>query len=1568
MAETRVVITAQADQAIQEYERFRQSSTGSLRQAAAASEQMLGQTGTSAAQTAAALRQLPMQISDIVVSLQGGQQPLTVFLQQGSQIAGSFGGAGAALRATAGYVVGLINPFTALAAAVAVAGIAYHEGSKEVDAYNKAIILSGNVAGVTAGQLADMARTVSESVGTQSAAAEVVAALAGSGQVASENLAAFSKTAQLAQRSGAKAAQDMVKDFVALGEKPVEASLKLNEQYHYLTAAVYVQIKALEDQGRKEDAAALAQQSYSDAFDKRSKGIESNLGYIQKAWNATAEAAKSAWDRFLDIGRPDTASEIEKKTQQRIDFLKSQLPLAEEMDHRPGSRGNAVKALNEQIELSQQQLDIQQRSRKEKEWNAKVTADSQKLDEAGIRWAQEGEKYLSKELQLQKELARTKQLGLDAGLSDKEIDSRLKLVKAKFSDLNNASLAALEGKRSVDREVLAGQLADLESSHRQQLVSDTEFIAKKRDLQLADLNGEEAVIKKQIEIASGKADLSERNKYIAALNVLEQRRKNIVKAAANETADVAAASAKVIRDQTNAWKNATIAEQQQLADEVSLFGKSAEARAISVAQIKVDADMRDLLAKKTSEGHVFTEKDLANLKAEAIARKANIATIMGEQQARSGAEQLRQENIKFAIDAIADDKQRAAAQLAVDAQLWRDRIALAADGSDAQKRLQEQYDQWYSNRELATVIDPWKTIIGNLGGNFKESFRDGLSSGQSMWKSFSKSAGNTFKTSVAEALYETFAKKYVISAVASLAGIISGPSAAAALAGQQGLSVLGAAGSASSIYSAVGGAGLIGSAGSGIAYVGNAIGSSTLSAFGAGFAGSGPAAMGTVAEGFAQAGMAAEASAASLGAAFSAAIPWIAAAGAAALVWKNFFEDGPEQNTRLTFASNNTAGNISINERGNEGKSDAYIAGSGKSAFGTFGVSSTFWAPAESEVVQSFIKTVGQTDDALAAFLTTTEKANVTAYLTGKTSTANTGAEGNIGNSQAELAKVFADRIKFILDGIEPGLSALESGFSGTSQELATETAALLAYRSALKDSGEAVFGVKVTLQEIAALKAPTEATSVALNRIANEFSATNTVAQLLGRDTATAFGAVGLASEAARAQVILLSGGLSNFTTQTNSFAQNYFTEAERLIPTAKAVDEAMKNLGLSSITTTQQFKEFIVGHRDADGVLRGGLDLSTESGAKMFAALMDIQDAFKKVHDSADGATGALNAYADQKSAITTAYENESQAIQSTIDKMQSFGNSMRDFNKSLLLGDLSTLSPAEKYKQAKQQYLSTLAAAEGGDATAQGALQGAATAFLQASRSANASSAQYQADFALVQKSTTTMAKWADTQVSAEQASLAALKAQVAGIIDVKAAVLTVNDTIAALAAAMGASGSGVLANSQTAAIEQLYQSLLGRHSDASGLAFYQGALGRGATIAQISDSITSSAEYLARINPAPSTTARVRQGGVSTDSLTQLSNLDYSGMGTANMGALATEIKNLRAANEAMATQMKAMADELAASRRDSRDQTSAIIGGNMDASNRAAQTISNAVIDAAEKAARQINFLSEPRIK
>lgn len=161
----------------------------------------LDKMGVSAAQTAAALRGVPAQFTDIITSLQGGQAPLTVFLQQGGQLKDMFGGAGNAAKALGGYVLGLVNPFTVVAGAAVALAIAYKQGSAEADAYNRSIALTGNAAGTTATQLQQMAARISSSVGTQGAAAEALAQLVGSGRVAAENLEQFGETAVRLERT-----------------------------------------------------------------------------------------------------------------------------------------------------------------------------------------------------------------------------------------------------------------------------------------------------------------------------------------------------------------------------------------------------------------------------------------------------------------------------------------------------------------------------------------------------------------------------------------------------------------------------------------------------------------------------------------------------------------------------------------------------------------------------------------------------------------------------------------------------------------------------------------------------------------------------------------------------------------------------------------------------------------------------------------------------------------------------------------------------------------------------------------------------------------------------------------------------------------------------------------------------------------------------------------------------------------------------------------------------------------------------------------------------------------------
>lgn len=286
----------------------------SLRQTEKEATARLNNMGVSAKQTAAAMRNVPAQFTDIVTQLQGGANPMTILMQQGGQLKDMFGGVGEASKALGSYVIGLVNPFTVAAAAGAVLGLAYYQGSKEADAFRAALLQTGNAAGTTTGQLSAMAREMSAQWGvTKGKAAEALTALAATGEVSRDNLGKFAQSAIDIQKAFDQPLATTAQQFADLGREPVKASLKLSESMHYLTTATLEQLMAAERLGDKERAADIAQQAYADAQNKRSAEVKKNLGYLEAAWGSLGSAAKKTWDFMLNVGREeDLDQQIER--------------------------------------------------------------------------------------------------------------------------------------------------------------------------------------------------------------------------------------------------------------------------------------------------------------------------------------------------------------------------------------------------------------------------------------------------------------------------------------------------------------------------------------------------------------------------------------------------------------------------------------------------------------------------------------------------------------------------------------------------------------------------------------------------------------------------------------------------------------------------------------------------------------------------------------------------------------------------------------------------------------------------------------------------------------------------------------------------------------------------------------------------------------------------------------------------------------------------------------------------------------------------------------------------------
>lgn len=339
------------------------------------------QAGVSAAQTAAALRGVPAQFTDIVTSLQGGQAPLTVLLQQGGQLKDMFGGIGPAARALGGYVTGLINPFTLAAGAAGVLALAYNKGSEEADAYRQAIVLSGNAAGTSADQLATLAQQVSATVGTTGAAASVLAQLAGSGKVASASFGAVAEAALKMEEATGRAAEQTVAEFVEIGKDPVAAAKKLNDQYNFLTAATYSQIRALEKQGDTVGAAKLLTEAYSKVVHDRTKEILNNLGTVESAWNGIKKAASDAIDATLGVGRTRAIDEQIANYQTILDNRKDSF-LAKMFPDTLGPNSQSTKFIQEQIDaLKKRRAEIEANAKADATFAAKQAEGIKKIDE-----------------------------------------------------------------------------------------------------------------------------------------------------------------------------------------------------------------------------------------------------------------------------------------------------------------------------------------------------------------------------------------------------------------------------------------------------------------------------------------------------------------------------------------------------------------------------------------------------------------------------------------------------------------------------------------------------------------------------------------------------------------------------------------------------------------------------------------------------------------------------------------------------------------------------------------------------------------------------------------------------------------------------------------------------------------------------------------------------------------------------------------------------------------------------------------------------------------------------------
>ena len=481
----------------------------------------LGKTGMTAKATAAALRGVPAQFTDIAVSLQAGQAPLTVLLQQGGQLKDMFGGIGPAAKALGGYVAGLVNPFTIAGAAIAAFALAAYKGYEQAEQYRKALVITGDAAGRTADDLIALSNSLAKGRNFTEAT-QAVLALAGSGRLVGDAFTEVARASTELSVATGKNAGEIADQLSRTKGSVTDLAAEYSDKYGVITQAVYEQIRSLEQQGNRMEAIKVLAGAVADEMGARNREMVESTRGLAKAWDDVKTSVSSAWNE-LKTGL-SASPELFK-----LQHLQSQLESAREIGDKA-----LITGLEKQVELAQKAVDAQVQ---------RTEAASHELQErrttisADEKWFSITNKNMSEQKKLALDIAEARKVGLEAGKSQAEIDKEVAAIQARFDKSQPKPKAVTEdaGQRMLDearqryaviqqQNALIGSQADGTKSlgteakkllELEQQIADlkdkkTLTAAQKQILAMADLNlaqqKQNASLEKQTELLATAAE------------------------------------------------------------------------------------------------------------------------------------------------------------------------------------------------------------------------------------------------------------------------------------------------------------------------------------------------------------------------------------------------------------------------------------------------------------------------------------------------------------------------------------------------------------------------------------------------------------------------------------------------------------------------------------------------------------------------------------------------------------------------------------------------------------------------------------------------------------------------------------------------------------------------------------------------------------------------------------------------------------------------------------------------------------------------------------------------------
>lgn len=408
--------------------------------------------GLSKGQYDQAMRQLPMQMTDLFVGFSSGQFMMPL-IQQGGQLKDSFGGITNAATAVLGAINPMLVGIAAGAGAFYAIGKAAYDGAQEIKAIENALTLVGGVAGVTADDVASMADELDRMDGvTRGSAVEALTTVASTGQFTGEQLKLVAAAAEQWEQATGQAIDETVSQFLKIKGDPVNAIQELNRQYHFLTEAQLDNIRTLQEQGRQQDAAAQGYSLFAGMIAERSPKIVENIGTIEKAARSLKQVLAETWDGLKALGREDSLD-------QQIGALQRSITMQRDLMRAYGEykQGLDEVAADEQKLLALRQKQAAQRMT--------IVDGSQPVDDdkerAKLKWDQLRVSNLSKAAKLEEEIKKINETGLAAGKTEAEITEQVAQARARYEESLPKAPKGDKSEREKANEAAERELANL---------------------------------------------------------------------------------------------------------------------------------------------------------------------------------------------------------------------------------------------------------------------------------------------------------------------------------------------------------------------------------------------------------------------------------------------------------------------------------------------------------------------------------------------------------------------------------------------------------------------------------------------------------------------------------------------------------------------------------------------------------------------------------------------------------------------------------------------------------------------------------------------------------------------------------------------------------------------------------------------------------------------------------------------------------------------------------------------------------------------------------------------------